>query len=72
MIGSDHDVFYIKDESDKVFAYVRKGAEPVIKQPHIIHRLLKFIGLGRWAKKPVVEWVGGTYVRDEDNDIFLD
>ena len=63
---------YIHDNNpNKVYAYVRKGAKPVVHYGGLFYRILRFIGLGVFAKKPYIEWVGGEYLRDTDADLEL-
>ena len=70
-IGESDGTFYIHENNPNLAkAYRRKGAKPVVKLD-FIHRLLRFIGLGVFSKKPHIEWVGGEYLRDPDADIQL-
>ena len=65
-----NETYYVRNEN-KVFAYARKGAKPVLKQPSLIHRVLRCLGFGSWVQKPHIEWVEGYYERDKESDFTL-
>ena len=71
VFGHGGNFYRLEQPDNRLIVYTRKGAKPVIVQPNLFHRILRVIGLGTWAKKSYIEWVGGEYVRAPEMDLTL-